>query len=311
MYLPVLLFILGIVILLVAANEFVTQSSLYSAKLRLSPLIIGTTVVAVGTSFPELVVSSISALKGDAGLALGNIVGSNIINILLVLGIAVLLGKIRVGTTKTQRNTWVMVATTFIFTLFHWMWQPMISGLILLSIFIVFIVMEIDWGIKGRVKEDLVKIKSMFKKPKRANVWLFLFSLLGVVGGGYITVNNAELISAMLGLSTTVFGLTATAITTSLPELIVTIVSERRGEEKIALGNILGSNICNLDLIGGLLFMFPKQINLSSYVWSYFIGSSLITLLIVSQFKGKEIPKWVGVGLLTLLFGYLSLMVKI
>jgi cation:H+ antiporter len=311
MYLPVFLFIFGIVILLVAANEFVTQSSLYSAKFRLSPLIIGTTVVAVGTSFPELVVSLISAFKGDAGLALGNIVGSNIINILLVLGMAVLLGKIRVGTTKTQRNTWIMVATTFVFVLFHWLWQPLVSGLILLSVFIVFIVMEIDWGIKGRVKEDLVKIKSMFKKPIRANIWLFLFSLLGVIGGGYITVNNAELISAMLGLSTTVFGLTATAITTSLPELIVTIVSEKKGEEKIALGNILGSNICNLGLIGGLLFLFPKQTNLYSYVWSYFIGTSLITLLVVSQFKGHVISKWVGVGLLILLFGYLSLMIAI
>jgi cation:H+ antiporter len=311
MYLHVLLFIIGVVVLLISANEFVTQSSLFSAKFRLSPLIIGTTVVAVGTSFPELVVSTISALKGDTGLALGNVVGSNIINILLVLGLAVLLGKIRVGTTKTQRNTWIMVATTFIFVLFHYLWQPLVSGLILLSVFIVFIIMEIDWGIKGRVKEDLVKIKSMFNKPKRASVWLFLISLFGVIGGGYITVNNAELISAMLGLSTTVFGLTTTAITTSLPELIVTIVSEKKGEEKIALGNILGSNICNLGLIGGLLLMFPKQTNLNSYVWSYFIGTSLITLLVVSQFKGQVIPKWVGIGLLIILFGYLRFMVRI
>lgn len=309
MYLPVLLFILGIVILLVAANEFVTQSSLYSAKLRLSPLIIGTTVVAVGTSFPELVVSFISAIKGDAGLALGNIVGSNIINILLVLGLAVLMGNIRVGTTKTQKNTWIMVATTLVFAFFHLLWQPLVSGLILLSCFIVFIVMEIDWGIKARVKEDLVRIKNMFKKPKRANAGLFFISLLGVIGGGYITVINAELLSAMLGLSTTVFGLTATAITTSLPELVVTLVSEKKGEDKIALGNILGSNICNLGLIGGLTLIFPNQTNLTPIIWFYFIGTSILTLLLVIKFKGNVIPKWVGATLLILLFGYLSLMV--
>ena len=311
MFLPIILFIVGVAVLLISANVFVTQSSLFSARLRLSPLIIGTTVVAVGTSFPELVVSLISAFEGDVGLATGNIVGSNIINTLLVLGLGILFGSIRVGTTKTQKNTWVMVLVTAVFILSHLIWQQFVSGLILLSLFIVFIIMEVDWGIRGRIKEDLVKIKSMLHKPKLANGWLFCVSLIGVIVGGFITVNNSELISAMLGLSTTVFGLSITAVTTSLPELIVTIISTNKGQEKIALGNILGSNICNLGLIGGLLLLHPGQTDLSPYVWSFLSGTAVLGLIVVTRFKGKIIPKWIGISFLILLIGYLGLIIRI
>lgn len=311
MFLPTLLFVVGIVILLSAANEFITQSSLYSARFRLSPLIVGTTIVAIGTSFPELVVSVIAVLQGDAGMALGNIVGSNIVNILLILGLAFILGKIRIGTAKTQKNIWVMVSVSLVFMLMHWTLIPLIPGIVMLFFFVAFTIMEIDWGIRGRIREDLFRVKRMFARPRPANGWLFLISLLGVISGGYITVSSAELLSAMLGLSTTVFGLSVTAITTSLPELIVTLISENKGQDKIALGNIIGSNIYNLSLIGGLLLLFPGQINLHPLIWVYFFGTALLALFIVTGFSGRVVPRWVGLGLLCLLLGYFRLMVSI
>lgn len=310
MFLPVFLFLIGIVVLLLSANEFVKQSILFSSKLRLSPLIIGTTIVAVGTSIPELVVSLISASKGDIGLGLGNIVGSNIVNILLIMGIAIFLGNIRVGTTKTQKNTLIMVGVTALFILLHFLQEPVISGAILISAFLFFSIMEFYWGVDGRDHEDIVKIRNLAKKYKGVNIWLFVLALLGVIGGGYITVIQAENISALLGLSTTVFGLLATATATSMPELAVTIISQRKGQEKMALGNIIGSNICNLGLIGGLLYFFHGQPDLGIKVWVFLIVSTLLGFLIVTQFSGKRIPKWVGVLLLTTLVGYYGLLIR-
>jgi len=310
MSLPIFLFIAGVIILLFSANEFVKQSILFSSKLRLSPLIIGTTIVAVGTSIPELVVSLISASKGDVGLGLGNIVGSNIVNILLILGLAVIFGKIRVGTTKTQKNTLIMAGVTALFIFLHFLKEPIISGAILISAFLFFSIMEFYWGVDGRHHEDIVKIRNLAKRYKGVNVWLFVLALLGVIGGGFITVVQAENISALLGLSTTVFGLLVTATATSMPELAVTIISQRKGQEKMALGNLIGSNICNLGLIGGLLYLFYGQPDLGIMVWVFLIGSTLLSFLIVTQFSGKVIPRWVGALLLIALIGYFGALIR-
>jgi cation:H+ antiporter len=308
MLLPGLLFILGVIILLICANEFVKQATLLSARFRLSPLIIGTTVVAVGTSLPELTVSLISVFEGDPGLAWGNIVGSNIMNILLVLGLAVTLGRIRVGTTKTPRNALTMILVTWLFIFFYHNNQPLLAGFTLIGAFVLFMIMEWSWGIEGRLHEDLLRIKQLFKKPEKSSWSLFWLSLLGVAGGGLLTVTNAETISGILKLSTTVFGLSATAIATSLPELLVTIISEEKGQEKLALGNVIGSNICNLGFIGGLLFLFPGKTILPYAIWIFLFGSALINLAVVWFYRGRVIPHKIGLVLLLLLLGYFGLM---
>jgi len=246
MLLSILLLSAGLLILLWSTRLFVIQAENASRSLRLSPLIIGTTLVAIGTSMPELAVSVTAAVRGDYGLALGNIIGSNILNILLVFSVGLLSGRIRIGTTKTPRNIFLLLLFTTLFSLqAHSPVSRFPPGL------------EYFWGLAGRKKEDRARLQlkhyPRFKWPP------LVFSLATIFVAGYITVIQVENISLLTGLSTTFFGLTLTAIATSLPELVTTLFSQNDHQDKLTAGNIIGSNIYNLLLIGGLVLLLTPR----------------------------------------------------
>ena len=307
MELSVTLLVIGAIVLLVSTQVFIKQAERISVSLKLSPLIIGLTVVSIGTSLPELTVSTVAAIQGDMGLAIGNLIGSNIANVFLVLGVGILAGKIRVGTTKTQRNIYIMTGITGLFLLTYAMGiSSFIAGCMLLGAAAIVTINEYAWGVSGRKHEDA----KLFTKRKTirfsmGDVAKLAGALIGVVAGGLLTVNSVEHLSLLLGLSTTILGLSITAVVTSFPELLTTIFSEKDGEAKITIGNLIGSNIYNLALIGGIVLLFSSWKFITAYETIMLIAATLAFVLVVVGNKGKVIPKYAGMVLITLFFAYI------
>lgn len=300
-------FFLGVVLLLFSADSFVKVSSKVWLAFKISPLVIGTTVVALGTSLPELAVSLIASAKNDQGLAVGNIIGSNIVNVFLVLAVGILLGNINIGTNKTQRNALVLVlATMGYFFLSVLIPSARVFGLIMVFSAVVFTFFEVQMGIVGRNHEDkkYVNGKKNCKFSSKL-FWTLVFSSLGIAGGGFAVVHSIENISLLTGYSTTVLGLSITAIATSLPELLTTVFCCKKDQGKIATGDILGSNIYNLLLIGGIVSLFSptKTILMKDFV---VLGIATFCLVfLVFRYAGRKVPRKFGIILLLFFFAYM------
>ncbi|OGV97213.1 hypothetical protein A2W24_04275 [Microgenomates group bacterium RBG_16_45_19] len=296
-----LLFLVGVGLLLVAADTLVKAAEHWALKIRLSPLIIGSTLLALGTSLPELTVSLIASLQGDVDLALSNIIGSNITNLLLVLPLAALVSPLRIGTTKTQRNGWIMLLVTGIFVVVTAWWWTALAGWGLILGAVGFTCLEYWWGVNGRTHED----KQQFKRKERSNTHtlaLLVIALVGVVIGGVLTVRGAEALALSWGLTTSLVGLTLVALVTSLPEIVVALTSSWQKEAKLAEGSILGSNIYNILLIGGLIVITSageKQLHPGLIGFSL---SAVAVVWLLRQYCGRAWPKYVS-GLLLGAYG--------
>lgn len=303
-----LLFTLGLTILLFSTQKFVDLATKLSRIIGISPLIIGVTLVAIGTSLPELAVSLIAIYRQDGGLALGNIVGSNIVNVLLVLPIGILVGGIRIGTSKTQTNATILLACVAIFIAlrFFGIFQPII-GILLISLSVVIGFFEYKIGINGRAHEDSLWFKRLIKKEKFSKLEILSGVILlgSILAGSSILVESVEKIAKLTNISTTILGLTITAIATSLPEILATVFSQKSGQEKIAVGNIIGSNIYNLMLVGGIIMLFPTKSYISIIQWGWLIGTTFLFTLIINHYSGKRPTKIVAAALIGLLIVYL------
>jgi cation:H+ antiporter len=306
--LPLTLFLIGIGLLLVSSQSFVRLATIASYSLRLSPLIIGTTIVAVGTSLPELAVSLLAVTRGETDLALANIIGSNIANILLILPAGILVGKIRVGTTKTQRNSWALGLVTCLFLLAYFVPWSRSLGWLLLVFALVFSSLELFWGVFGRKHEDRARLSHKHPHFSGFHLLMLLFSLGGIIAGGLLTVIAVENLAVITGYSLTVLGLVLTAVATSLPELLITVISEEQHQDKLALGNILGSNIYNLSLIGGLVLSFASPAPINLYVLVLLVISALILMTFIRRYRGQVIPAGVAWLMLLIYAGYLWLL---
>lgn len=302
-------FLVGLLILLISTNYFVKYSKLLAFRLKLSPLVVGILIVGLGTSLPELAVSTTAAVNNDYGLALGNIIGSNISNILLVLPVGIIIGKLRIGTTKTPRSVILLMGISFLYFILHiYNVTPLVAGILLLITGAAVTVYEYKWGVEGSTHEDLVSIRAMHFGNKKFTVLtalLFTACLIGITFGGLIIVDATENLSKLLGYSTTILGLSLTAVSTSFPELFTTVFSQGEDEEKLTLGNIIGSNIYNLTLIGGISVFFSQNTRLPGVEWLWFIGTALLILSVVMVFKGKNVPKSIGIVLVSLFLAYL------
>lgn len=301
-------FTVGIAILLFSSEVLVRLSAKVSQFLKISPLIIGLTVVAIGTSLPELAVSIVATSHVDSGLALGNIVGSNIINILFVFAIGILMGKVRVGTTKTQSNSVLLLAITAFFVTVRVLHLPnIIFGSVLIGLAIAVSILEYHWAILGREHED-IKLFSIKKSASMTLIDLLaiLLAVVGIIFGGLFVVNSVEKLSQLTGYSTTVLGLSLTAIATSLPELLTTILGAREHQEKIVLGNIIGSNTYNLLLVGGIISLLSSPNGFIAVAdWIWLIGSTLLFVIILQVYRGRAIPRFIGMILLIFFVFYI------
>ena len=285
-------FLIGSLILILSTQLLVIYAKKTSIALKISPLIIGLTIIAIGTSLP----------------AMGNIVGSNIINILFVFGVGILIGKLKVGTSKTQKNSIFLLASTLIFVILQLTNIPaQTSGIILIVMAIIITIVGYLMGINGRENED----KNMFVNNQKVKIEPFILIMpiiliAGVISGSLIVVSSAEEFSILTAISTTVVGLSLTAITTSLPELLTTIFSQKDHQGKLTLGNILGSNIYNVLLIGGLVNLLYGRNGIATKNWIFLIATTFFFVFILNKFSGKTIPKIYGVILLVAFLLYLA-----
>lgn len=253
----VLMFAGGLAILLIGGEALVRGSAAIAARLGISPLIVGITVVGFGTSTPELVTSVEAALVGAPGIALGNIVGSNIANILLVLGVAALTAPVRIDRTMRIHAIGVF-ATALVFIVLAWA-GPLsrTTGLALLGALAVYLTALTRHERRLIVERgaEVTEVAIAGAPAPRSSLALMLAAALGgavaLVVGGHVLVAAALSLAASLGVAPSVIGVTVVAIGTSLPEMVVGVLAALRRHPELALGNILGSNIYNVLGIGG------------------------------------------------------------
>lgn len=301
-------FAVGSLILLFSTEYLVSFAKRVSFALKISPLVVGLTLVSIGTSLPELSLSMTAIYKNDVGLAMGNIVGSNVVNILFVFAIGILAGKLRVGTSKTQRNAVILTVTSVVFVVLQLSNVPAkLSGIILLTMAVAVTFLEYILGVSGRDGED----KKMFAKQHRVKIgasalFMPIILVIGIIVGSSMVVASAEEFSVVAKISTTLVGLSLTAVVTSLPELLTTILSQKEHQAKLTLGNILGSNIYNLLLIGGLINLLYGKVGAGTKGWVEMLVSTLIFIFMIKKFEGQVIPKKYGFALLLLFFIYLA-----
>lgn len=298
--------VFGIFLLLTSTKQLISQSRQIAAAARLSPLFIGITVVALGTSLPELAVSTIAVVRNDLGLAMGNIVGSNIINILLVLPVGIFMGKLRIGTTKTQRTILILLGVTALFIAVRVVAvSHVIIGAFFITLSLALTALEYFWARSGSKHEDKANLKKSKKESISAiTIILLPLSVLGIIIGGYLTVASTESIALLTGYSTTTLGLSLTAIVTSLPELLTTIFSQSDHQEKITIGNIIGSNIYNLLFIGGFVYLFSANLHIRYDELALLGGTTVLMSLVLWFYRGRAVPRPIGILFLILLSGY-------
>lgn len=246
--------IVGFVLLVVGADKFVAGASAAARRLGVPALIVGLTVVAFGTSAPELAVSVTAAMSGANEIAVGNVVGSNIFNLLVVAGLSAVLCPLVLDRDILRRDWPLSMAAAALLTAMV-AWNGDISrleGLVLLALFAGLMVLQLRPALKNRAallaQNDENEVQM---KPSLIAVNIVL-GLAAIILGGQLAVNGATGIARMFGLSETLIGLTIVAIGTSLPELVTSLVAARRGQNDIAMGNVIGSNLFNILLILGV-----------------------------------------------------------
>lgn len=250
MIFTVLLCLAGLALILLGANYLVDGSCAIARKSGVSELVIGLTIVALGTSLPELVVSLFGALKGSSDIALGNVVGSNIINTGLILGLTALIAPIAVGSTSRKRDIPLNLGSALILVLFIYIGSDIsrIEGIILTVLYAAYIWLCFKMPDSGATEsEDVVESTPVWKV-----LIMIVGGFAGLIWGGQLFVDNITAIARNLGISDAVIAVTIVALGTSLPELATSVIAALKGSSQMALGNVLGSNISNIFLILGV-----------------------------------------------------------
>ena len=251
--------VIGFVLLVWGADKFVEGASALARKMGVSPLLVGLTIVAFGTSMPELAVSVTAALRGANEIAVGNVVGSNMFNLLVVAGLSAVICPLVMDKMLLRRD-WPLSIFAAVLLLVAIAPDHVIArweGAVLLVIFAVILSRQIKAALNDRAQlaaaeaEAAEEAAEMTKSP--VMIWVnIVLGLVCIVLGGQLAVNGATGIARMFGLSETLIGLTIVAIGTSLPELVTSIVAARKGQNEIAMGNVIGSNLFNILLILGV-----------------------------------------------------------
>ena len=315
MVIQIILLIVGFILLIKGADWLIDGASSTASHFKVSKLLIGLTIIAFGTGAPELAVSVSSLLNGTTDMLLGNVIGSNILNILLLIGIAAVIRPIRIkkDTVAKELPLLLLISTViivlFLDTLLVSADQNTISradGIICLLCFSVFIFYIISMARKNRAA------KTEVEKPKfrlGISLLLILIGLAGVVGGSELVVSSASTIAASIGISDRMIALTIVAFGTSLPELITTIKAAKRGENELLVGNIIGSNIFNICIVLGLPVALFGTITPSSFeiIDLIMLVGATVILLLVSR-SDRKITRLEGILMLaifTIYYGYI------
>ncbi len=306
---PLLLLVIGFVALILGANWLVNGATSLGIRAKLSPLIIGLTIVAFGTSLPEMIVNVFSCAKGSPGLAIGNIIGSNTMNILLILGVSSLIWPIDVSRVSIRRDIPAgFVATLAITLMANYLFTGQartinwIEGIVLLLMGFSYLLLTM---LKNNPQEETESIQEAM--PWGKTIFALIAGIVGLYLGGELVSRNAQILARNWGMSESTIGLTVVATATSLPELITSIVAATKKNSGIAIGNVLGSNILNIFMVLGisaLITPLPFDPMMNKQLMILF-AANVLMLMFVFTGKGRKISRWEG-ALLTL--GYVGFM---
>ena len=329
----IVLLAVGFVLLVKGADWFVDGAAGIAEKLRVPQLVIGLTVVAFGTSAPELATSIISSINGDASIAVGNIVGSNITNIWLILGVAALICALPVHEDTRKMDFPVLIGATVLLLLFgldgtvqRW------EGILLFVISCVYTVVLIWWAIRQRKAEESTMsalndhevistaveeteetekktgFDAWYEGMKEKTWFLIVLTVVGlalVVLGANLAVNGATTIAESLGISSRVIGLTVVAIGTSLPELVTAVMAARKGDTDIAVGDIVGSCIFNiLRTIGLSATILPLAFEQGFLIDGLIALAAALMLAVFGYMKDHKVKRWGGIVMLCAFAAY-------
>lgn len=315
----ILLLLAGLVLLVVGAELLVRGASDVATRFGISPLIVGLTIVAYGTSSPEMAVSIQSGLAGNADIALGNVIGSNIFNVLMILGIAALIAPMMVANQLIRIDVPIMIGVSVLALVFGADGKiSRVDGIILFILAILYTAFQIYEGRKQSKASALENSENgIFKQritPQRLmiNVGLILAGLVLLVLGSQFLIDSSITIAKVLGVSDLVIGLTIVAAGTSLPELASSVVASIKGEQDIAVGNVVGSNIFNILAVLGLSAVVSANgINVSQAALRFdvpvMIAVAIACLPIFSS--GQSISRWEGILFLFYYIAYTAYLI--
>ena len=290
---------LGFVMLVKGSDWFVDGAAGIAAKFRIPQIIIGLTIVAMGTSAPEAAVSITAATAGSADITVGNIVGSNIMNILVILGLACAIVPIAVGKATLKIDIPFMIAISVIFLLLGWDGTiTRVDGLVLIALFVTYIGYMIWEALHSNEEGDEIKESPVWKMLLSTAIGLGL-----VVWGADVAVGAATKLAQIFGMSERFIGLTVVALGTSLPELFTSVTAARKGNADIAIGNIVGSNIFNILFVVGLSSMVIDVPFAANFRIDMLVAIAACVFIWLAALKDKKLARWAG---FTMLLGYVG-----
>ena len=296
--LNIILLLVGFVALIKGADIFVDASSSIAKKFNIPSIIIGMTIVAMGTSLPELSVSVTSSLVGLNDMSIANVTGSNIFNLLIALGVCSTIGKLKISNYKDVITLLFSCIGLLLFTLNGTL--GMIEGILLLVAFTVYILSMMKQAKDNKEESEDEKQRNIF-----ITVALGILGAIAIVIGGNMVVNSASEIALKLGMSENLVGLTIVALGTSLPEFVTSVMATKKGELEIAIGNIIGSNIFNILLILGVASLIsPMAVSVVAICDVMFMVFT-VALFIFLTVKEKELNKKSGILLIMMYIVYL------
>lgn len=303
MILNILFIVIGIVLALWGADRLTDGAVAVAEKMKMPQIVIGLTIVAMGTSMPEFCVSLISALKGTSDLAVGNIVGSNIFNTLLIVGVSALVAPMSIMKTTVRKDIpFALVASALLLIMCLDEDISRIDAAILFVMFLIFMYITLR-GAKAQGTD----VEEKEKKPMAtwlSVVWI-LVGLACLIGGSNLFVDGATAVATKLGVSEAVIGLTIVAGGTSLPELATSVVSARKGNSGIAIGNVLGSNVFNILAILGLTGVISPMTLKGITMTDLSMMVISIILIWLFSFTKYKIERWEGAILTAVFAGYI------
>ncbi|RHQ00930.1 sodium:calcium antiporter [Roseburia sp. AM51-8] len=286
---------LGFFLLVKGADWFVDGASGLARKLGIPQLVIGLTIVAMGTSLPEAAVSISAALRGNAEITIGNIVGSNILNILIILGVTALIATLKVADSTVRYEIPFMIVATFVLLWLGYTGGQVtwLEGVILWVLFLLYLRYLYMMAKKGKEEEREAEQLSTAKI-----IGLILAGVVMIAAGSNFAVEGASNLAKALGISQRFIGLTIVAFGTSLPELVTSVSAARKHNADIAIGNIVGSNIFNILFIVGTTALITPVTFASGFVVDTLIAAAVGILLFVCVARTKELRKKAGIVML-------------
>ena len=305
-----LLLAVGLVLLVKGSDVFVEASVGIARNFKIPNLIVGMTIMAFGTSAPEAFIGVRAALDGTSALAMGNVIGSDIFNLIFIIGLAAMLTPMAVNFKTIARDYWVAISGPILLLLMMLFFDdviPRAGGLFFLVIFFCYVFIVIKETLKRRKNE--IESEDESEEVTHSLKRNILFAILGlacIIIGGELTVHHAVYIAELLGMSTRVIGLTIVAIGTSLPELIIVFMASKRGENELAIGNIIGSSIFNIMFVLGLSGVIAPLPIESGLVFDlvFLLGASGMFLIFV--LTKKKLARFEGFLMVFAYLAYLS-----